>query len=170
MKLSIYNAPILLVGALSMFSTAHASAWNCSHTDVVREVVIDYPDGGAVPCNVVYKKAMEGFEDQVLWSAMNEDGYCEQKAREFIVKLESWGWDCVEAASSDFAEAVEDSESNVTSEHEVSPEATPATDVTPEQDVSSEAGSTGETVPEQSVDLPQVESADTNTPVVDKIQ
>ncbi len=169
MKLTIYNAPFFLIGA-SLLSTAHADAWNCSHTDLVREVVIEYPEGGAVPCDVVYKKAMEGFEDQVLWSAMNEEGYCEQKAREFIVKLESWGWDCVEAADSEVAETVEDSESNAAPEHEVSPEAAPVGESVPEQQSGSEAEATTETTPVKEVDPPKVESADTNTPVADKIQ
>lgn len=170
MKSSTYNTSVFLFCALSISSAAGADGWNCSHTDLVREVLIEYPEGGAVPCNVVYKKAMEGFTDQVLWSASNEQGYCEQKAREFVVKLESWGWGCVEVASSDVAETAEDSESNATPALEASPEAAPAGESAPEQQASSEAETTTETTPEQNVDLPKVESVDTNTPVADKIQ
>ena len=92
------------VAALLAFSASfnvYADSWNCSQSDLVREVTIEYPEGGAVPCNVVYKKHTEGVEDQVLWSALNEEGYCEEKAREFIVKLESLGWVCLETVSSD---------------------------------------------------------------------
>ena len=169
MKLLTYSAPVFLLSAFSLFSTAHADAWNCSNIDLVREVVIEYPEGGAVPCDVVYKKSMEGFDDQILWNAMNEEGYCEQRASEFIVKLESWGWDCAEAASSDVAETVEDSGSNATTEQEISSEAAPAVDEAPEHGISSEPESGDGAVSEQSVDLPQVESVDTNSPVADKM-
>ena len=89
--------------ALSVSFNANADSWNCSQSDLVREVVIEYPEGGSVPCNVVYKKQTEGVEDQVLWSALNEEGYCEEKARELIVKLESSGWVCLETVSPDVA-------------------------------------------------------------------
>ena len=61
--------------------------------------MIEYPQGGSVPCDVVYKKPTEGVEDQVLWYAENTEGYCEDKAREFVGKLESWGWVCLETVS-----------------------------------------------------------------------
>ena len=108
------------LAALSVFSIsmhAHADSWNCSKNDFVREVMIEYPEGSAVPCNVVYKKQTEGVEDQVLWSALNEEGYCEEKASGFIVKLESWDWVCLETVSSDItadsaAEPVQDTVSD----------------------------------------------------------
>ncbi len=93
--------------ALSVCFNAYADSWNCSSSDLVREVVIEYPEGGSVPCNVVYKKQTEGFEDQVLWSADNLEGYCEDKARELVASLESWGWVCMETVSSEVEEANE---------------------------------------------------------------
>ena len=84
---------------------AYADSWNCSNSDLVREVVIQYPEGSSVPCNVIYKKQTEGFEDQVLWSAETEEGYCEEKARDLVAKLESWGWVCLETVNTE--EAVE---------------------------------------------------------------
>ena len=33
-------------------------------------------------------------EDQVLWSASQQAGYCEEKAAGLVAKLEGWGWDC----------------------------------------------------------------------------
>jgi len=98
---------LIFIFALSVSFNAYADAWNCSNSDLVREVVIEYPDGGSVPCNVIYKKQTEGFEDQMLWSAVGEEGYCEEKARAFVAKLESWGWVCLETVSS---EAVADTE------------------------------------------------------------
>jgi hypothetical protein len=30
----------------------------------------------------------------MLWEARNTEGYCEEKATEFVRTLESWGWQC----------------------------------------------------------------------------
>ena len=93
---------IVRIAAIVLFSisvNASADTWNCSHDDLVREVIIEYPQGGSIPCDVVYKKQTEGVEDQVLWSAENEEGYCEEKARELVANLESWGWVCLETVS-----------------------------------------------------------------------
>ena len=104
--------------ALGVSFNTYADSWNCSRSDLVREVVIQYPEGGAVPCNVVYKKQTEGVEDEALWSALNEEGYCEEKARELVATLESSGWVCLETVSSDEAadtgtETTEDAEEAV---------------------------------------------------------
>ena len=99
MQLKLRSMQIILILIISVSGNAYADAWNCSNNDLVREVVIQYPEGGSLPCNVVYKKQTEGFEDQVLWSAEVEEGYCGQKARDFVAKLESWGWVCLETVS-----------------------------------------------------------------------
>jgi hypothetical protein len=98
---------IISVFVISVSANAHADSWNCSNSDLVREVVIEYPEGGSVPCDVVYKKQTEGFEDQVLWSAESQEGYCEDKARDLVAKLESWGWVCMETVSTEVEEVVE---------------------------------------------------------------
>lgn len=103
---------LFTIPALSVCFNAYADSWSCSNSDLVREVVIQYPEGGSVPCNVVYKKQTEGFEDQVLWSAEAEEGYCEEKARDFVAKLESWGWVCLETVSTEVEEVVEVVETN----------------------------------------------------------
>jgi hypothetical protein len=36
-----------------------------------------------------------------LWNAQNEAGYCEARAAEFVAQLESWGWQCEQAARSE---------------------------------------------------------------------
>ena len=92
---------IFAVLLFSVSATVHADSWNCSHDDLVREVIVEYPQGGSVPCDVVYKKQTEGVEDQVLWNAESEEGYCEEKARGLVAKLESWGWVCLETVSSE---------------------------------------------------------------------
>ena len=109
------------MAAILLFSISfnvYADSWNCSHDDLVREVVIEYPEGGAVPCNVVYKKQTEGVEDQVPWSALSEEGYCEEKARELVGKLESWGWVCLETVSSETAVDAESEQAADTGESE----------------------------------------------------
>ena len=104
MQLKLRSMQIIAILALSASINAYADSWNCSNSDLVREVVIEYPQGGSVPCNVVYKKQTEGVEDQVLWSAENQEGYCEDKARELVASLESWGWVCLETVSSEVEE------------------------------------------------------------------
>ena len=98
-KLKMMQALAILLVSIS-FNT-YADSWNCSSSDLVREVVIEYPQGGSLPCDVVYKKQTEGVEDQVLWSAENEEAYCDEKARELVGNLESWGWVCMETVSSE---------------------------------------------------------------------
>lgn len=151
MKSSTYNTSVFLFCALTISSAADADAWSCSHSDLVREVLIEYPEGSAVPCNVVYKKATEGFTDQVLWSATNEQGYCGQKAHEFVAKLESWGWDCVETENADV-------------------ETDPVPDVAPEQASQSESELIGNPEPEHNAELQTEVPTNTSEPVADKIQ
>jgi hypothetical protein len=107
MQIKLRILQLFTILALSVCFNAYADSWNCSSSDLVREVVIDYPQGGSVPCNVIYKKQTEGFEDQVLWSADNLEGYCEDKARELVANLESWGWVCLETVSTGAEEVVE---------------------------------------------------------------
>jgi hypothetical protein len=107
MQIKLRILQLFTMLALSVCFNAYADSWNCSSSDLVREVVLDYPQGGSVPCNVIYKKQTEGFEDQVLWSADNLEGYCEDKARELVANLESWGWVCLETVSTEAEEVVE---------------------------------------------------------------
>jgi hypothetical protein len=64
------------------------------HNENIREVIIEYPESGALPCKVIYNKPTEGFEKRVLWRADNVEGFCEEKANELVTKLESLGWEC----------------------------------------------------------------------------
>lgn len=87
---------LILAGWLVAPVIAHADSWSCRLGNDVREVHIEQTTPAPVPCQVVYKKLTEGVEDQVLWNAQHDAEYCDFKAREFIEKLESWGWICVE--------------------------------------------------------------------------
>ncbi len=95
MKLPKRTLPILAILLLSPLG-AQADSWSCRHGNDVREVHVVTPGESPVPCEVVYKKLTEGAEDQVLWNAQNDGSYCSSKATEFVAKLESWGWTCVE--------------------------------------------------------------------------
>ena len=79
--------------------SANADSWSCSRDNDVREIHIELSTTSPVPCHVVYKKQTEGVEDQVLWSANNDDNFCDQKAQGLVAKLESFGWVCTETIS-----------------------------------------------------------------------
>ncbi len=72
----------------------------CSNQDKRRILTLDYLFAGAyVPCRVIYEKTTEMPDhSEILWSAENKAGYCEQKMNDFIHhKLEDkWGWQCSE--------------------------------------------------------------------------
>lgn len=96
----------------------------CTMGDLTRRVEIVYETGVTVPCEVHYVKETEApGERQVLWRAMNQEGYCEARTAELIAKLSSMGWNCAaetieeetgmdvpEAAMSDDTELSDDTE------------------------------------------------------------
>ncbi len=92
---------ILAAAALPGFAIAQdASNYECSHGELKRRVEIVYETGVTVPCEVHYYKDTEApGERQVLWRALQQEGYCEEKTREFVTKLGSWGWTCTQASS-----------------------------------------------------------------------
>ena len=96
MKITTLCNSSLAVILLAAPTFASADAWSCRHDNDVREIIIQRDTDQPVPCSIVYKKLTEGVEDQVLWTANNDASFCEQKAREFVAKQESWGWTCVE--------------------------------------------------------------------------
>lgn len=97
--------------ALPGFTLAQGAETACTYGDMVRRVVVMSEPGVAVPCEVHYFKDTEApGEDQVLWSAASQAGYCEEKAAGLVTKLEGWGWDCGAAAPPAAAEAPEPAE------------------------------------------------------------
>ena len=86
---------ILALASVSMTTMAADNIKTvCSHGDQVRIIEVVYTEGSEVPCEVHYTKA-EGTE--VLWSAQNLVGYCEEKAVAFADKQRGWGWTCAQA-------------------------------------------------------------------------
>ena len=81
--------------ALPGLAFAQGAETQCTYGDMVRRVVIMTEPGVSVPCEVHYFKDTEApGEDQVLWSASQQAGYCEEQAAGLVAKLEGWGWDC----------------------------------------------------------------------------
>ena len=104
----------LLLAALALPLTALAqdpTSYQCTIGDLTRRVEIVYETGVTVPCEVHYYKDAEVPGDmQVLWRALNEEGYCEARTSEFVAKLEGMGWDCGAAAASMPAEETVESD------------------------------------------------------------
>jgi hypothetical protein len=121
-------ATFLLVPAALLPTLAIAAddgQTQCTYNELVRRVVIMSEPGVSVPCEVHYYKDSEApGEDQVLWSADSQAGYCEEKAAELIAKLEGWGWQCdAGAAAPEAAEEPEAPEAPETPETPETPEA-----------------------------------------------
>ena len=74
--------------------------YRCTHGDLQRRVEIMYETGVTVPCEVHYFKDTEApGESQVLWRALSQEGYCEEKTQDFITQLGAWGWSCNQNAT-----------------------------------------------------------------------
>lgn len=90
----------LLLTSLAALIAAGANAqeptsYQCTFGELTRRVEIVYETGVQVPCEVRYHKdSEEPGEPKVLWQAMNEAGYCEERTREFVARLEGMGWNC----------------------------------------------------------------------------
>ena len=81
----------LLLISLTIISHADET-YVCLYGGNERIIHVSYPvPDSKVPCDVVYEK---DNGQQVLWSAQNEEGYCEAKAIDFVEKQRGWGWDC----------------------------------------------------------------------------
>ena len=99
---------LLSLALIPALSLAQGTEIQCTYGDMVRRVVIMSEPGVSVPCEVHYYKDTEApGEDQVLWSASSQEGYCEEKAAGFVSKLEGWGWNCGAAAAPEPAEPAE---------------------------------------------------------------
>jgi hypothetical protein len=76
-------------------TNALAQSWLCENTNLKRYVEIYYPNSPSYsPCSVIYRKPTEDADDRILWQAQNNEGYCKNKAKAFVEKLETWGWRC----------------------------------------------------------------------------
>jgi hypothetical protein len=106
---------LIIISTILMSATVFAqgqTSYQCTMGELTRRVEIMHETGVTVPCEVQYYKDSEApGERQVLWRAMNEEGFCESKTTEFIATLSGMGWNCgsgsmpVEAVESEEAAA-----------------------------------------------------------------
>jgi len=118
--LAIFLA-LLFAIFLPSLSTAQAPHdYQCALDNLQRRIVIFYETGVTVPCEVHYFKDTEmPGENQVLWTATTDAGYCESKAKEFVTKLREWGWDCAPRSG---AKPAQEPEQELEQEPEQEPE------------------------------------------------
>lgn len=84
---------ISLVVFLS-FNLIAQPSYVCTNAGNKRVIEVIYlQQGQMVPCEVKYHK---DSGSQILWSAGVQEGYCEQKAKEFTLKQQAMGWQCIE--------------------------------------------------------------------------
>ena len=105
--LAIFLAALVatFLPGLAMAQAPHD--YQCTLDNLQRRVVIFYETGVTVPCEVHYFKDTEApGETQVLWRALNEAGYCEKMADNFIGKLRDLGWSCEQGSGAEAATAV----------------------------------------------------------------
>ncbi len=98
--------PFLLTWPAGHADAQDADKHRCTFGELERRIEIYREPGVSVPCEVHYYKDSEAPGDQqVLWRAQSEEGYCEARVDEFLTKLADWGWDCSASAA---ASAIED--------------------------------------------------------------
>ena len=94
----IMKKMLIIISTILMSSTVFAQAqtsYQCTMGELTRRVEIMHETGVTVPCEVHYYKDTEApGERQVLWRAMNEEGYCESKTTEIVATLSAMGWNC----------------------------------------------------------------------------
>ena len=79
------------LGALAQSS----DVFRCTMGSLTRRVEVARETDGPLPCEVRYYKDDEApGAPQVLWSASNEQGYCDAQAEGFLARLEGLGWQC----------------------------------------------------------------------------
>lgn len=115
------NSPLFVVFLLlpSLSFAQDSNNYQCRSGELTRRVEVFYETGVSVPCEVHYYKDTEApGEREVLWRAMNEEGYCESQAAAFIEKLGGMGWSCNTAATNDAGDA-DDTDALAPAEEEI---------------------------------------------------
>ena len=85
---------IFLFLICSTSSIAIANDFVCRSGNEQRLISVEYEHKGwQVPCRVKYEKPADGSVSYP-WNAQASPGYCEDRAKFLVSKLENWGWDC----------------------------------------------------------------------------
>jgi len=116
------KSPLFVVFLLlpSLGFAQDVTNYQCSLDELTRRVEILSEPGMPVPCEVHYYRDTESpGDDQVLWRAQNEVGYCETRAAEFVEKLRSMGWTCWDAGSPDNEVQADDTNALAPAEEEI---------------------------------------------------
>ena len=90
---------LCIVASLSLLATTAIAdgTYTCTNGPQERVISVVYQDQEAKAlCEVKYQK--DGVTE-TLWSAQDEVGYCEEKAKAFVEKQRSWGWSCNETTA-----------------------------------------------------------------------
>jgi len=90
-----YKKAAVFAAAVTFFASSAATAnetYICKHDTQIRQIQVVYAsDSAKVPCEVTYDKGQGAVSK---WQAQNQEGYCEEKAAEFVEKQKGWGWEC----------------------------------------------------------------------------
>jgi len=72
----------------------------CRHGARERRVELQHADGAdRLPCEVVYWRDLSrGGDGQPVWEAQNDFGFCIERTRDLVQRLEEGGWSCRKAA------------------------------------------------------------------------
>jgi hypothetical protein len=101
---------ILAIGlTTATANAAEKSQYTCRSGDLVRRVVIEVGElNTGLPCEVVYWKDSEApGVRRVLWNARTDAEFCDAKAAGLVEKLDSSGWQCGDAVTSQPAASVQ---------------------------------------------------------------
>ena len=103
-----YLATALAVALPALTIAQTPQHYQCAYGDMQRRVQIIYETAVTVPCEVhYYKDTEQPGEHEVLWRALNQEGYCESQAEAFVSQLQEWGWSCDMAAPAEPANDAE---------------------------------------------------------------
>lgn len=94
--------PVAVLATLSLVAVSLMTAdvvgeeFQCRRGDLIRRIEVRFADSAdRLPCHVMYWKDTEApGRSQELWNAQSEVGFCREKAREMVERLESAGWAC----------------------------------------------------------------------------
>lgn len=95
MNLRHWAAAICLLPGLASADLADNDSWTCRRDGIERQVTLYYPQApSTLPCRVYYSKPDEHVMPRALWRARTTEGFCAARAREFVARLQTWGWGC----------------------------------------------------------------------------